>query len=298
MEQDKKIPDQESGTQDKIVETYAEDMAKVLETDTGALVKKIIHGEEEHEAEKRNFSPESRRNKIFMATGMTLIILGLGIFLYFFSQGYIRKGVNVPEQFTPLIFNDKTTFIEISGLNKDEITQRVLNQVNSTEVKIGGIEGIYLTEEGNFIGLRRFLTLTKSNLVLTPDTSLISDNFLLGVVKGGEEYASGNREGIFILIKERSAADAFDALRAWEGKMFADVRGFLGTRIDSTNNYLLTKDFEDGIVENKNARILHDKEGKIVIMYVFADDNTVIITNSQNAAREIIERLNSREKKQ
>ena len=61
--------DQEKKIENKIVETYADDMAKVLESDTGGLVKKIIHGEEEHEAEKRNFSPESQRNKIFMALG-------------------------------------------------------------------------------------------------------------------------------------------------------------------------------------------------------------------------------------
>ena len=33
----------------KIVETYAEDMAKVIEDDRGGLIKKIIHSEEEHE---------------------------------------------------------------------------------------------------------------------------------------------------------------------------------------------------------------------------------------------------------
>ena len=48
-------------THNKIVQTYAEDMAKVLENNTEGLVKKIIHGEEEHEQEKKNLSPKSKK---------------------------------------------------------------------------------------------------------------------------------------------------------------------------------------------------------------------------------------------
>ena len=47
-----------------VVETYAEDMAKVIEDDKSGLVKKIIHGAEEHEIEKINLSPESKKNKL------------------------------------------------------------------------------------------------------------------------------------------------------------------------------------------------------------------------------------------
>ena len=75
--------------------------------------------------------------------------------------------------------------------------------------------------------------------------------------------------------------------------MLYDLHGFFGVNISADTNYLFTKDFEDGIVQNKNARILRDNEGKTVLMYVFADDNTVILTNSDAAVGEIITRLNS-----
>ena len=60
MEQEKEI-------KHKFVETYAEDMAKVIENDNSGLIKKIIHNEEEHEIEKINLSPESRKNKFFIS---------------------------------------------------------------------------------------------------------------------------------------------------------------------------------------------------------------------------------------
>ena len=96
-----------------------------------------------------------------------------------------------------------------------------------------------------------------------------------------------------MLLKMRSIPDIFEILRAWESKMFFDLHGFLGINISPETKYLLTANFEDGIVENKNARILYDLDRKIVIMYVFAEDNSVIITENNAAVREIILRLAS-----
>jgi hypothetical protein len=291
MEKDEK-------TSGAIVETYAEDMAKVIEDDKEGLVKKIIHGEEEHQEEKKNLSPESKKNKLFMLIGILLMFLALGTLSYFF---FFKKDINtvpVAKQFVPIIFNDKSTFIEVLGFNKDEITQSILNQVNATEVQNGGVEGIYLTENKQIIGLRRFITLVKSNFIPGDNTLFVNDNFLMGVVNSGATSARATREGFFILLKVRSTADIFDALRAWETNLLTDLHGFLGINISKDTNYLFTKSFEDGIVENKNARMLYDKDGNLVLMYIFADDNSVIITNGQFAAHEIMLRLASAQTKQ
>ncbi len=284
MEKDKKI-------EHKIVQTYAEDMAKVIENDTGGLIKKIIHGEEEHEKEKENLSPESKKNKFFMFISLVFILLAL-IALFFFFKRDIAT-VEIEKQFTPIIFNDKNTFFEIMGFKKDEINQTILNEINATEVKNGGVEGIYLMENKQIIGLRRFLTLIKSNFIPGDNTLFVDDNFLIGVVNNETESARSVGGDFFILIKARSTADIFDNLRAWENKMFSDLHGFFGIDISSETKYLLIKNFENSIVENKNARILYDKDGKIVIMYIFANDTSIIITNTQSAAREIMLRLAS-----
>lgn len=232
-----------------------------------------------------------------MFIGALLIVLALAILSFFFFNKNINT-VPVENQFVPIIFNDKSTFLEVLGLRKDEIAQTVLSEVNVTKVKGGGIEGIYLTENKQILGLRRFIALIKSGFAPDENPLFVKDNFLMGVVNSKTDTTRATGEGFFILLKVRSTADIFDSLRAWEGKMFFDLRGFLGINLSSETNYLLTKDFEDGIVENKNARILHDKDGKIILMYVFADENSVIITNSQPAVHEIMLRLASASKKQ
>ena len=91
----------------------------------------------------------------------------------------------------------------------------------------------------------------------------------------------------------RSTPDVFPAMKDWEAKIFYDLHGFFGININADTNYLLQKDFEDGIVQNKNARILHDTNGRIVLMYVYLEDGSLLVTNSETAVGEVITRLAS-----
>ncbi|MES3032055.1 MAG: hypothetical protein V4699_02305 [Patescibacteria group bacterium] len=284
MQKDEKIyPVNTGGAQNKIVETYAEDMAKVIENDQSGLIKKIIHSEEEHEKEKRDMSPESKKNRFFMFTSLVFILISLATLIFFFLKKE-NNTVPIEQQFTPIIFNDQSTFLEVAGLKKEEIAQTVLNAIDATSLKSGSVVGIYLTEDKKIVGLRRFLSLVKSALVLNENTLFISDNFLLGAV-------NGPTKDFFMILRVRGVSDIFDSLRIWENKMFSDLHAFFGVGVTAETKYLLTADFEDGVVENKNARILHDKDGKIVMMYVFADENSVIITNTESAAHEVVLRL-------
>lgn len=297
MEPENKTQSSNGGIDSKFVKTYAEDMAEVLENDREGLVRKIIQGEEEHEEEKKNLSPESKKNKAYMLISVFLVLVSV-LTLSFFV---LKKDVNtvpVEKQFVPLIFNDQSTFVEVSLLKKEQIINSVLNEVNDTEVKVGGIKGIYLTSNKQVVGLRQFISLIKSSFAPNENTLLVSDNFMLGSMLTGLKSTSPTAGDFFILLKVRSTPDIFEAMRAWEDKMFTDLRGFLGINITSEIGYLFTKDFEDTIVENKNTRVLNDKEGNPVLMYVYADDNSVIITGSQSVVREIILRLASAEKKQ
>ena len=292
--------------QGNITHTYAEDMAHVLENEKGGLIKKIIQGEERHEIEKSNLSPESKKNRFFMLLGALLILASVGTLSFFLLKREIPS-VPAPKQFTPLIFTDKSFLLEIGGLKKDDISKKVLNEINTSTIKTGGVEGIYLTFNKSPVGLRKFIEVTEATFVPNSDVNLLDDNFLIGfmdnasllppvvddsVVASSISTTLSGRD-FFILLKMRSIPDIFDALRTWENKMFTDLHGFLGIDITPETKYLLTKNFEDGVVENKNARVIYDKENKIVLMYIFVDDNSIIVTNSELATREIILRLAS-----
>ncbi len=262
------------------VKTYAEDMAKVIEGNEGGIIKKIIHEQEDKEAEKKNLSPNSRKNKVFIFSGTFLLFLALSLSLFFLFKQDIYI-LDIEQQFVPIIFTDQNVFKEVDGLKKEQIAESVWNETKVIKVKTGGVEGIYLSVNKKVIGLRKFTELISGNLV---PNDFINDNFLFGVF-------NGQTKDLFILLKVRSFADAFPVMHAWEAKMFSNLYGFFGLDINSSTKYLLAKNFEDGTVQNKNARILYGETGEIVLMYVFVDDNSVVITNTENAVHEVILRL-------
>jgi len=283
-------------TQHKIVQTYAEDMANIIESESG-LVKKIINEEEKHEVEKLNLSPDSKSNKVFMFVGIFFIALSLMTLLYFFFSQ--RKDITpIEQQFTPIVFNDHTSIVEILDLRKSEIAQAVFDKITATKVEVNGVEGVYLTEDKQTMGLRRFIALIEGGFSPNDNPLFVADNFMLGVVKNPSITDIKDGTGFFMLIKMRTLTDIFDSMRVWEGKMLLDLHGFIGVNITNDDKYLLNQNFEDGIVENKNARTLYTRDNKLVLMYIFADDNSVIVTDSKNAAHEIMLRLAGSQKKQ
>jgi len=275
----------EENLKNKNVETYVADMARVVDGQEGIYIKKIIEDQEKNKEKNTSLSISNIKNKIFILVGLFLIFASIGALGYMeFSKKKIFR-VNVIQELTPIIYLDNSVFKEVADLSKEQIFQSMANEIFSSEVKQGGVLGIYLTENKKNIGLRNFLTIISAN-VDQKEMSFVDDNFLIGAANLDKKYQ-------FILLKVRSFSDVFDVMHSWEDKMFYDLHSFFNIDLSSTTNYLVTKDFEDAIVQNKNARILKDSEEKIVLMYIFINETSLIITNSDLAAREIGLRLSS-----
>lgn len=267
------------------VETYASDMAKAIEVGKGGFIKKIIHEQDEKEELKTNLSPQSARNRKFMMTGIILFLVAFTslIVVSIFREKWFT--VTIKPQFIPIVFMDKNEIKDVSDLKKEQISEVVYKEVQNTDVKKGGVEGVYLKDKNGVVGLRKFVNLIAGNFVPGKEV-FVSDNFLMGI-------SNKDTKNLFFLIKVRSFPDVFDSFKAWESKMFYDLHGFFGIEINSDTEYLLTKDFEDSFVENKNARALYDNDRNIVLMYVYADDTSVIIADSQDVIKEVKLRLAS-----
>ena len=273
------------------IETYTDDMVKAIEGGSGGTIKKMIHEEEEYEEEKKNISPKSRKNRLFMILGIFLILLSFAVLIFFVFLKKKTSTTALAPQISQMIFTDQTDFKDIDGLSPDQIVNTVLNQISESKVKTGGIEGVYLMKNKAIIGFNDFISSIKSSLDGT-DLSSLKSSFLLGA--HNSDLQSGySGTGFFVLLPINSFSSAFSLMKNWEGKMLSDLHGFFKIDISPVTNYLFTKGWEDGIVANKNARVLNDNNGHPVLMYIFVDNSYVVITDSEGAAREVILRLNS-----
>lgn len=275
----------EKNIKSKVVETYAADMTKAIDGSEGIYIKKIIEEQEKREKENINLSPESKKNKTFMLVGLVLIVFGIISLLSFFIFKKEVLTVDVTPSFSPLVYLDGIQFLGIDGFSRDQIAQSIFNESILTKVKLGGVEGMYLTVNKQVIGLKDFMILLAPEVDLTKMV-FVSNNFLLGV-------HNADTKNVFVLIKMRSFSDIFEVMRSWEDNMFNDLHTLFGTDLNMNTKYLLTKDFEDGIIQNHNARILRDANGNIVMMYAYLDDTSMLLTNSESTAREIMLRLSA-----
>lgn len=290
-----------------VEETFADDLAKIVGENETGIVRKIIEEEEKSEASDAKTSPERNKNRIFLYSSIFLVVIALGAVAAVYLFRKQSSVVQVAPQFSPLIFTDLTEFKEVTGLKKDEIIQTILNEASTANFKENGVEGIYLTLSQKVVGFRQFLNLMEANLDQT-QIGFMSDNFMIGALDRGNASTLPEANNVsspttsptpeldrdlFLLVKMRSVADVFEPMRIWEAKMFSDLHGLFKTDINADTAYLLTEDFTDGIIQNKNARILYDKNDNIVMMYVYIADDTLIITNSEPAVAEVIARLAS-----
>ena len=278
---------EENNIKSKKIETYTDDMAQAIRDDRTGLIKKIINEEEKNEAEKINLSPDSRRNKTFVLLGVILLLASFMIivFLFFFKEEI--NTVSIEPKYSAYIFSDKSGFKDSTNLDKNKLTSLIYNTAYNTEVEKGKIESFYITENNNIIGFRAFVSKMETSIFPEYISRVFDDNFLLGV------FNSGERKDPFILLKNNSFQDVFVLMKSWENKMLYDLHGIIGLELSTETNYLFTKDFEDGVIANKNARVLYGEDGQIILMYVFFDNSFVIITDSISATNEIVARLSS-----
>jgi len=263
------------------VETYADHLAGAMHDNSEGAIRKIIEQERAYEEAKRNLSPKKVANQLYLYSGIVVMVVALGIVGYV-AMGKVKKEVPLEPQYTPIVFNDDTVFAEVDA-DKEKTVASLLSKARAGEMDEKGLRGIYLTENKQIIGFSRFLSLMEANITLG-EVNPFQENFLLGAVEG-------DTRDLFVLIRVTSFAEAFNSLRGWERKMFYDLHDLFEVPLNTDTSYLQIKDFEDGIVENKNARVLRDNDGKIVIMYVFADEDFVIISKSESAVREVVLRL-------
>lgn len=267
------------------METYSDDMVKTLERNNDGLIKKIIQEQKEKDLEKEKYSIESRKNQVFLLLGLLFFVVSIGVFVFSFLKDKQDVLIESKLRLNPILFTERTSFIPVDNMDKDKIIEKIRQEKYKISPKSGAIQAIYLTEEQKPVNFEKFISLIKGNV---PNTmfSLVQPNFIFGLT-------SLEKKDLFILLKVKSFSDIFPEMMSWENKIFLDLHSFFDVEINALTNELFSKSFDDYIVQNKNARILLDSDGNMVLLYIFIKNDFVLIVNNEDVAREVIDRINS-----
>ncbi len=283
-----------NGEKLETIQTYMSDMANVVR-DREMSVTKIASIEHKSREDKNYYREEKKphNNKTFFIIGGIIIIISAVIVSYLLIQKTEEK--NKPHQIiktyeTQISYNKKVTLNATNVTDKNDL----FNLINPEIIKKGNTESIkdiLLTKQiNNVISQLPLDSLLKLLKVTAPDSLIrsFSKNYMMGTYT---PLNTNKKTNLFLIIKIKNYNLAYAGMLEWEKTIIYDLFTFFRINIKGDNNKLLNKPFQDVIIKNKDIRVLYNEEGIGVFFYLFSNRKTLIISDSQNAIKEIITRL-------
>jgi hypothetical protein len=229
--------------------------------------------------------PMSLQNKIYLITGIILVVLSIGVLGGVFVLNSPKSDtatpvVKVKEKY--LIFAEKKETYNITKSTKSEMESFIKNSVSKFKEEDSVSEIIpAITDEGDGLEYRAPLqtVLNKTNSRIPDELSrTLYDKFFLGM------YSKKGITNPFLIIYTNSYDIAYPSLLNWEGLMQDDFNWFFGTSKERLN-------FTDRIIANKDVRSLEDSSSKVLFFYTFIDDHTILFARTTDTVRKVMDRV-------
>lgn len=111
----------------------------------------------------------------------------------------------------------------------------------------------------------------------------LGNKFMVGV------YTNKKKENTpFLVLTTDSKSQAFAGMLDWEKSISGDFYELFGI---NTVNEVSGSIFRDKVIDGKDARILYKDVGDVVVLYSFANINTIILTTSEEVLTTLLQRL-------
>lgn len=211
------------------------------------------------------------RNKTFMVTGISLLVLGAIVVgaVYFVRS---NEKVKVEMRTKAIIAFSEEHPIQSDNLSRDIIISRIISEKQSYNAPPNSV---------------LFLNFSKQNLepysvsdilpLLAPKIPqalgrTFENKYMIGIYS----YFEGNEP--FILFTTEDFPIAYSNMLKWERDMVSD----LGRIFNISQSEYSSALFIDETVKNKDLRVLKNSSQKTVLLYSFIDKNTLVITGNEN----------------
>ncbi len=242
------------------------------------------------------------------AIGFLLIFSGIGglIFVYVTRNETTPRLENLNDSF--LIALDETITFDATNLTNEAFQKTVAQKISEGgRASYTSLTGIIpfktvISEDGvtqtQLLPTEEFFNRTSLGLPSRLSRSL-GENYLFGV------HSHKSHQPFFVL-PVTSYEIAYSAMLEWEesgnlekkiGQFLRDPKEFayISTTTASTSERVFAKrTFEDLVVKNIDVRVLKNEVGKILMLYAFPTEDTLVIVSDPEALSEIISHSTNR----
>ena len=310
------------------IRTYEGDVANTVKKQKTSVSSIYLAQQKVNNAD-RKASGEARPSKrgafFYLTLSLILILGGIGLLYGWYTFVFLPEGgsrLDTPSELSLVPANSIQEFIFEESLTKADLTSALKALKSEPPVSLGEIFAIYFVKD--FVGpegqkvkapvsAREFLEKLEVNAALPLYRSLRPE-FTYGIHQMAPE------NGAFLILKTTFYQNAFASMLDWEDFLAIDLpfitrepRSVVSRDTlllassteesasttetffeDSAEDELarINVNFKDEVIMNHDARVLRDATGNIILLYSFADEETLIITDSVETLREIFGRFN------
>lgn len=205
--------------------------------------------------------------KIIAIAAVIAIVAGAGLAGFFLFKKEQKKQQPVAVLIKPIIVADDQ--IE-ANVDQGQIKAAIQSQIKPNHL----LNILIAKKTGEFF----------SGLGINPPAGFfdsLDDRFMLAKFYLTKDWP-------ILILKIKSYDSAFAGMIKWEEGILEDLNGLF-----SLENIDYGKGFEDKEIQNKDTRVLKDKNGNLVLIYSFINQKYLVITTGEEPLIEIFRRFSS-----
>jgi hypothetical protein len=279
----------------RTIHTYLSDMAETVRNNEISVIK--ISAEEQKRKEQEALYKKAEGTgltKTLFTIGGLILLTGsiFGIYFLINKKNEVVAPVVIKED--NLISTNNTTKIEYIETDSEiEILEKIKNELQKTN-KEETINTITI-EKKNIAGVLEKLT-TKDFLEkigLNPEPSMVralDSKYEIGFYNH-KENSENISKNLFLIFNVKDYNQVYADMLKWERKLITETYNLFNINIEGDNITILEKPFYDIVINNKDARVMYDKDNNGILYYIFLDKNTLLITQSKESIKEINSRI-------
>lgn len=277
--------------------TFQGDAAEAIEKKNASLLsikmaeedRRKSEGEQKIEAKVVRFSVST------VSIALSLLLILTGITAVFMIQYFSQRGAEGPGPgvaYDTLMPYDSRE--EFSIIDRDQAIEAFSAKRNGNILPNEHIQHLKVTTSpspGGGTDFQGFLNAIGASAP-APLMRALDGKYMVGV------YSGGDKNQLFILMKVASFENAWSGMLAWETSMAESIAPLFTSESIARPEQSGTSTpaspagaFGDLLVQNVDARVLRGESGRTILLYSFADKETIVITTDETSFRGLLGKL-------
>ncbi len=213
---------------------------------------------------------------------LVIVLIGGGWYYWFISSQDSVEAVPIPPTVKTIVPSTKGSAVYLEPNSNPLIL--ISSKLEASNAGLGNIYTIVPTNSATstvFAPIAQVFRMTKM-----PDRlkRSLSDTYMIGTY-------TYDANSPFIIVKNTFFQNAFSGMLDWEKTMRADLLPLIQVAHPDETATATSTTFADTVVSNVDTRALKNDAGDPILLYAFADKDTIVIATNTSALKYILDRL-------